>query len=60
MDAEIHMIQNERIDEIAKVIHKEFDELLDLQDADEKGEIGTALNLVESMYEDFLLALRQS
>lgn len=35
MDAEIHMIQNERIDEISKVINEEFDKLLDLQDTDE-------------------------
>lgn len=38
MDREIHMIQNERIDEISKVINKEFDELLCLQDTNEKGE----------------------
>lgn len=37
MDTEIHMIQNERIDEISKVINREFDELLDIQDTDEKG-----------------------
>lgn len=37
MDSEIHMIQNERIDEISKVINQEFDELLELQNANEKG-----------------------
>lgn len=37
MDEEIHMIQNEKIDEISKVINWEFDELLRLQDTDEKG-----------------------
>lgn len=31
MDAETHMIQNERIDEISKVINTEFDNLLALQ-----------------------------
>lgn len=34
MDPEIHMIQNERIDEISKVINDDFDSLLELQDAD--------------------------
>ncbi len=37
MDAEIHMIQNERIDEISKVINQEFDALLDIQNTDEEG-----------------------
>lgn len=37
MDAELHMIQNERIDEISKVINTEFDELLSLQETDEEG-----------------------
>lgn len=37
MDEEIHMIQNEKIDEISKVINWEFDELLSLQDTEEKG-----------------------
>lgn len=37
MDPEIHMIQNERIDEISIVINNDFDKLLDLQDTDEKG-----------------------
>lgn len=37
MDTEVHMIQNERIDEISKVINIEFDELLNLQDTDEEG-----------------------
>ena len=37
MDAEVHMIQNERIDEISKVINMEFDELLNLQETDEEG-----------------------
>ena len=31
MDSEIHMIQNERIDEISKVINEDFDKLLELQ-----------------------------
>ena len=38
MDSEIHMIQNERIDEISKVINREFDELLELQNANEEGD----------------------
>lgn len=37
MDPEVHMIQNERIDEISKVINTEFDELLNLQETDEEG-----------------------
>lgn len=37
MDAEVHMIQNERIDEISKVINTEFDKLLNLQETDEEG-----------------------
>lgn len=37
MDSEIHMIQNERIDEISKVINDEFDRILDLQDMDGEG-----------------------
>lgn len=37
MDAETHMIQNERIDEISKVINTEFDQLLDLQITEEGG-----------------------
>lgn len=36
MDEEIHMIQNERIDEISKVINADFDALLDLQDESEE------------------------
>ena len=36
MDTEIHMIQNERIDEISKVINDDFDRLLDLQNTDEE------------------------
>lgn len=36
MDVEIHMIQNERIDEISKVINDDFDRLLDLQNTDEE------------------------
>lgn len=32
MDKEIHMIENERIDEISKVINQDFDMLLELQD----------------------------
>lgn len=31
------MIQNEKIDEISKVINNEFDELLNLQDTEEAG-----------------------
>lgn len=34
MDSEICMIQNERIDEISKVINDDFDRLLELQDID--------------------------
>lgn len=37
MDTEIHMIQNEKIDEISKVINEEFEALLNLQVTDEKG-----------------------
>lgn len=37
MDEEVHMIQNEKIDEISKVINNDFDRLLDLQNADGKG-----------------------
>lgn len=37
MDSEIHMICNERIDEISKVINYDFDMLLDLQCGDEEG-----------------------
>ncbi len=37
MDDEIHMIQNEKIDEISKVINQDFDQLLDLQSTDEDG-----------------------
>ncbi len=36
MDSEIHMIQNERIDEISKVINNDFDKLLELQDTNEE------------------------
>ena len=32
MDSEIHMIENERIDEISKVINNDFDRMLELQD----------------------------
>ena len=32
MDTDIHMIQNERIDEISKIINSDFDELLNLQE----------------------------
>lgn len=35
MDGEIHMIQNERIDEISKVINQDFDKLLELENTDE-------------------------
>ena len=34
MDSEIHMIQNEKIDEISKVINDDFEKLLGLQDTD--------------------------
>lgn len=37
MDEEVHMIQNEKIDEISRVINNDFDRLLDLQNADERG-----------------------
>ncbi len=37
MDEEIQMIQNERIDEISKVINHDFDRLLELQNADAEG-----------------------
>ena len=37
MDSEVRMIQNERIDEISKVINTEFEELLNLQETDEEG-----------------------
>lgn len=43
MDTEIHMIQNERIDEISKVINEEFDRLLNLQYMDEKGVVESCL-----------------
>ena len=35
MDWEIHMIQNERIDEISEVINHDFDKLLELQETEE-------------------------
>ena len=38
MDSEIHMIQNERIDEISQIINDEFDALLDLQN-DKEGAV---------------------
>ena len=34
MDADIHMIQNEKIDEISKVINEDFERLLELQTGD--------------------------
>ena len=34
MDSEIHMVQNERIDEISKVINDDFEKLLGLQNTD--------------------------
>ncbi|MCM1045861.1 MAG: ATP-binding protein [Candidatus Gastranaerophilales bacterium] len=46
MDAEVHMIQNEKIDEISKVINTEFDELLNLQETDEEGMGCNAINRV--------------
>lgn len=39
MDAEIHMIQNEKIDEISKVINSDFDELLKLQNTGEESAV---------------------
>ena len=39
MDAETHMICNERIDEISKVINDDFDMLLELQCVNEKGAV---------------------
>lgn len=36
MDSEIHMIQNERIDEISKVINNDFDQILNLQNEEER------------------------
>ncbi|MCI8995343.1 MAG: AAA family ATPase [Lachnospiraceae bacterium] len=38
MDTEVHMIQNERIDEISKVINQDFDELLELWNTEEESE----------------------
>ena len=43
MDRELHMIQNERIDEISKVINDEFERLLGLQDTDEEGDACNAI-----------------
>lgn len=37
IDPEIHMIQNERIDDISKVINNDFDRLLELQNTVEEG-----------------------
>lgn len=37
MDSEICMIQNERIDEISKVINEDFDRLVDLQEPEGEG-----------------------
>lgn len=37
MDPEIHMIQNERIDEISNVINDDFDRLLEIQNEIEEG-----------------------
>ena len=31
MDADIHMIQNEKIDEISKVINEDFERLLEMK-----------------------------
>ena len=39
MDSEIHMIQNERIDEISKEINSDFDRLMNLQETDEENEV---------------------
>lgn len=36
MDADIHMIQNEKIDEISKVINEDFERLLELQTTNEE------------------------
>ncbi|MDE7312863.1 MAG: ATP-binding protein [Eubacterium sp.] len=46
MDSEIHMIQNERIDEISTVINQDFDKLLDLQQTEEKGVVESAIKWV--------------
>ena len=43
MDRELHMIQNERIDEISKEINDEFERLLGLQDTDEEGDTCNAI-----------------
>ena len=37
------MIQNERIDEISKVINEEFEKLLNLQDKDEEDVVKSCL-----------------
>lgn len=39
MDEEIRMIQNEKIDEISKVINSDFDELLKLQNTGEESAV---------------------
>lgn len=36
MDSEVHMIQNEKIDEISKVINNDFDRLLEIQNTNEE------------------------
>ena len=36
MDADIHMIQNEKIDGISKVINEDFERLLELQTTNEE------------------------
>lgn len=36
MDAEIHMIQNERIDEISQVINQDFEKILEIQAAEKE------------------------
>ena len=43
MDSEIHMIQNEKIDEISRVINNDFDELLELQNIEGKDVVSGCL-----------------
>lgn len=43
MDNEIHMIMNEKIDEISKVINDDFDRLLELHNPDQEGGMPTCL-----------------
>ena len=43
MDADIHMIQNEKIDEISKVINEDFERLLELQTTNEESVVQYSL-----------------